>query len=1102
MPGGFCPKELTCSTPNKPGLPSDQWFIASAHSNAAIPDITGLDPVKHPSESRKIPHLTRGARWQVQSKGGGGPEGQDDRETTPPPLTKEEIEGHVSALKSIIKDHNKRNKTNLILLDFEEDTAPKDNRIMKGKDVVDDDLRKPFKEALQTPLTRRIIEFAGPEYKMPANIKLYDGIADPKDHLSSINEWSELREAFASRYSVRRACFKEPHEITKIVRRDNESLTTFKERWTVERGFIMGVSKVMKISSFMNSLKCPELAKRLSNKAPTIVDEMMMRVDDFVRSKEAFARTELPKGETGEEHRKSFVYMGRKDDRPYKSNNVVEPQKYDNRNNQRGRDNYHSYRGRDNRAPYPPPRGEFLARTILVLTLEALTKPPKEIVATETQLRLPPPRPMANPFRGGNTNRYCNYHQEKGHYTNDYKKIKKQLKMALESGKLNHPVKDVRKRGRGNRRDEAPQPAKIINMIRVVPIEEKKRKSREATEEWMNIPITFPTVSSEDVSDELLIVEAEVKGYLVRRVYMDEGASVEVMEEDPVDKRSPGTEKVITTEEVMVNPTFPDQLVVIGGVLSEECKSELKHLLKENMEVFAWELSDIVGVPQRLIEHTLNVNTFVEPIVRLKPSWGLDTNVFLDAYKGYYQIQMSREDEKKTALYTDQGTYCYTKMPFGLKNARATYRILIDAAFQSQIRRNLEAYADEIVIKSSNKKALLADIAEMFDNLRKINMKLNQKKCSFGVEEGNFLGYMSLSGKLAGLNRFLAKSTERSLPFFNTLKNITKENKHEYKWTTEAEEAFQQMKKLILSLSSLTLTYPKETLYAYLAVSKEHKLAKYAIELGAYNITFEPRNAVKEVAHERDDTEVWTLYTDGASSTKGSGAEYEALLTGLRITKKMRIQALKAKVDSNLVASQIKGEYVAISDSVIKYLAKAKEYIADFKSFSIRNIPQNQNQKSRRTQQARLVHSGGRSTFQEGIPSANAEAPCCKPLERFGVPWIIVTDNGTHFVNDPFKSWCGRLNIQQMNMDVAHPQANGLVERENKSMMEGIKTRLGRERAGWVDKLPNVLCAHRTLIKQSNGETPFSLTYGSEAVISAKIDMPTYRTMMIREGFN
>ncbi|GJX62120.1 reverse transcriptase domain-containing protein [Tanacetum coccineum] len=89
-----------------------------------------------------------------------------------------------------------------------------------------------------------------------------------------------------------------------------------------------------------------------------------------------------------------------------------------------------------------------------------------------------------------------------------------------------------------------------------------------------------------------------------------------------------------------------------------------------------------------------------------------------------------------------------------------------------------------------------------------------------------------------------------------------------------------------------------------------------------------------------------------------------------------------------------------------------------------------------------------------------------------------------------------------MNTIVAHPQANGLVERANKSLMEGFKTRLGREKAVWVDELPNVLWAHRTSIKTSNRETPFSLTYGSEAVIPVKIGMPTCRTMMIREGLN
>ena len=124
---------------------------------------------------------------------------------------------------------------------------------------------------------------------------------------------------------------------------------------------------------------------------------------------------------------------------------------------------------------------------------------------------------------------------------------------------------------------------------------------------------------------------------------------------------------------------------------------------------------------------------------------GFKYKFFLDAYKGYHQVQMAEEDEEKTAFYTAQGTYCYTKMLFGLKNAGATYQRLVDTAFSSQIGRNLEAYVDDIVIKSKSEKGMLADVAETFDNLRQINMKLNPKKCSFGVEEGKFLGYIVTS---------------------------------------------------------------------------------------------------------------------------------------------------------------------------------------------------------------------------------------------------------------------------------------------------------------------------------------------------------------------
>ena len=107
---------------------------------------------------------------------------------------------------------------------------------------------------------------------------------------------------------------------------------------------------------------------------------------------------------------------------------------------------------------------------------------------------------------------------------------------------------------------------------------------------------------------------------------------------------------------------------------------------------------------------------------------GFRYKCFLDAYKGYHQVQMAEEDEEKTAFYTEQWTYCYTKMPFGLKNAGATYQRLVDSTFHNQIGRNLEAYVDDMVIKSKGEKDMLADIAETFDSLRQINMKLNPKE--------------------------------------------------------------------------------------------------------------------------------------------------------------------------------------------------------------------------------------------------------------------------------------------------------------------------------------------------------------------------------------
>nr|GEX89700.1 reverse transcriptase domain-containing protein [Tanacetum cinerariifolium] len=116
---------------------------------------------------------------------------------------------------------------------------------------------------------------------------------------------------------------------------------------------------------------------------------------------------------------------------------------------------------------------------------------------------------------------------------------------------------------------------------------------------------------------------------------------------------------------------------------------------------------------------------------------------------------------------------------------------------------------------------------------------------------------------------------------------------------------------------------------------------------------------------------------------------------------------------------------------------------------------------------------------------------------RFGIPGEIISDNGKWFSDSPFKDWCDKLNITQRFTSVKHPQSNGLVERANRSLGEGIKSRLGEGNKNWVEELLHVLWAYRTMIKSSHDDTPFSLTYGTEAVIPTEIRMPTYRTATV-----
>jgi hypothetical protein len=217
--------------------------------------------------------------------------------------------------------------------------------------------------------------------------------------------------------------------------------------------------------------------------------------------------------------------------------------------------------------------------------------------------------------------------------------------------------------------------------------------------------------------------------------------------------------------------------------------------------------------------------------------------LFLDAYSGYHQISLTIDDEEKIVFITSFGIFCYTTMVFRLKNRGATYQKCIHTVLKSQIGRNIEAYNDDIVVKSEKHGDLLDDLKETFNNLRKFKMMLNAKKCVFDMSSGKLLGYMvsswgidanpkkveaidnlqppqtrkeiqKLAGMMAALSRFISKLEERGMPFY---KLLCKANN--FQWDDQVAATFVELKQYLNSLPTLVPPKPDDVLLLYVAAT-------------------------------------------------------------------------------------------------------------------------------------------------------------------------------------------------------------------------------------------------------------------------------------------
>jgi hypothetical protein len=216
---------------------------------------------------------------------------------------------------------------------------------------------------------------------------------------------------------------------------------------------------------------------------------------------------------------------------------------------------------------------------------------------------------------------------------------------------------------------------------------------------------------------------------------------------------------------------------------------------------------------------------------------------FLNAYSDYHQISITIDDEEKMMFITPFRIFCYTKMGFKLKNRGATYQKCVHTVLEGQIRQNVEAYIDDIAVKSEKRGDLLDDLKETFDNLHKFKMMLNLKKCVFGVTSGKLLGYMEscrgidmnpkkveaieklqppgtrkeiqkLVGMMATFSRFISKLGEHAMTFYRLLRKVD-----DFQWDEQAAAVFVELKQYLKSLPTLVPLKLDDVLLLYVAAT-------------------------------------------------------------------------------------------------------------------------------------------------------------------------------------------------------------------------------------------------------------------------------------------
>ncbi|GJY14496.1 reverse transcriptase domain-containing protein [Tanacetum coccineum] len=380
-----------------------------------------------------------------------------------------------------------------------------------------------------------------------------------------------------------------------------------------------------------------------------------------------------------------------------------------------------------------------------------------------------------------------------GHNTNECMHLKRQIEELLKSGKLSHVIKEIKQNSekdqpKTSKKREASNKDKPLAILMVQPCHYpligfngeiisslgqisllvKIGDEEHSTLAWMNFVMVrssspYNRIIGRPGIKKIQAVPLTTHGMLkfpvaggILTLKSSKIIPIECAAVSKVEGQPLAISQAVEERiKVAIHPEYPEQTIMFGSTLTEDGRSKLCDLLRRNLDVFAWKPADMTGVPRHIAEHRLNVREGCPPI---------------------------RQNKRG-----------------------ATYQSLMDKSFQP---RQIGKPGEEgnVIMYKVNTKGI-----KVCPDKADAVLSLPSPKCLKDVQK--------LKGKLASLNRFLAKSAEKSLPFFKTLKKCTK--KSDFAWTEEAESAFKQMKQHIAKLPMLTATEEKEELIVHLAATKE-----------------------------------------------------------------------------------------------------------------------------------------------------------------------------------------------------------------------------------------------------------------------------------------